>query len=494
MSLDLLLSNVALYSLQVGLLIGLAAFVPAAFRLRAPGARLLYWQLLLAACLVMPAVAPWKQPAVAAVAVSGAAAGVLAAPGTVAVAAPRFTQTEIAAAVLAAGVLLRLGWLAMAFLRLRRFRRHSAPLEAQGWSAPLAWGVEADLRISEDTATPVTFGVFNPVVLLPANFHEMAAPVQEAILAHECVHVRRKDWLFTLTEELIRSVFWFHPAIWWLLGEIDLAREQAVDRLAVEITRGRDEYVDALLLVAGAPPALDLAPAPPFLRRRKLKHRVAAILKEAAESRRRVAAALGASLCIMMAACWIATGAFPLVAAPKPVRRVAPVAAPSAPAQAAVAIPASPAPAAPREAAAGPTVAAPISEPQSEPAPQQGGVMMAAPVQAGELGSVPPPPVEAPRQVQRIKVGGNVQMANIVSKVTPEYPAIARQARIQDHVILHAVIGSDGLMQDLKIVSGHPLLRQAALDAVRLWQFKPTMLNGTPVEVETEVDVNFVLP
>ena len=84
----------------------------------------------------------------------------------------------------------------------------------------------------------------------------------------------RRDWLFTVAEELVRAVFWFHPAIWWLLGEIQLAREQAVDRRVIEITQSRDPYMDALLAMAGARPQLDLAPAPLFLRKRHLKQRV----------------------------------------------------------------------------------------------------------------------------------------------------------------------------------------------------------------------------
>jgi protein TonB len=84
-------------------------------------------------------------------------------------------------------------------------------------------------------------------------------------------------------------------------------------------------------------------------------------------------------------------------------------------------------------------------------------------------------------------------MANVASRVPVQYSALARQARIQDHVILRVIIGTDGAVRDVKVVSGHPLLRQGALDAVRQWRYKPTMLNGAPVEVETDVDVNFAL-
>ena len=126
----------------------------------------------------------------------------------------------------------------------------------------------------------MTFGWRKPVVLLPARFPELDRRIQDAILCHELLHVERRDWLFTISEEVVRAIFWFHPAIWWLLGEIQLAREQAVDSQAIERTQARDEYVDALLAFAGAKPQMDLAPAPLFLRRRHLRQRVMSIFKE----------------------------------------------------------------------------------------------------------------------------------------------------------------------------------------------------------------------
>ena len=94
---------------------------------------------------------------------------------------------------------------------------------------------------------------------------------------------------------------------------------------------------------------------------------------------------------------------------------------------------------------------------------------------------------------QRIRVGGNVQQANLIRKVTPVYPPLAKQARISGTVELNAVIGKDGTVQDLKVAKGHPLLVQAAIDAVKQWRYKPTLLNGEPVEVQTTIDVNFTL-
>ncbi|MGA2146057.1 MAG: energy transducer TonB [Bryobacteraceae bacterium] len=113
----------------------------------------------------------------------------------------------------------------------------------------------------------------------------------------------------------------------------------------------------------------------------------------------------------------------------------------------------------------------------------------------GSAASAAPPPPPPPKAAvpQRIRVGGNVQAANLINQVRPIYPPLAKQARISGVVELSAVIGKDGRVQDLKVIKGHPLLVQAALDAVKNWVYRPTLLNGEPVEVSTTIDVNFTL-
>jgi len=119
----------------------------------------------------------------------------------------------------------------------------------------------------------------------------------------------------------------------------------------------------------------------------------------------------------------------------------------------------------------------------------------------GIIGSVPsaapppPPPKEAPKpQVpKQIRVGGNVQAAKLVNQPKPQYPPLARQARIQGVVRFNAIIGKDGSIANLTLVSGHPLLVPSATEAVRQWRYQPTLLNGEPVEVVTQIDVNFTL-
>lgn len=86
-----------------------------------------------------------------------------------------------------------------------------------------------------------------------------------------------------------------------------------------------------------------------------------------------------------------------------------------------------------------------------------------------------------------------MQAANLIRKVMPNYPPLARQARISGTVRFTAVISRDGTIQNLQLVSGHPLLVEAAREAVKLWVYKPTLLNGESVEVVTQIDVNFTL-
>jgi TonB family protein len=660
---DAVWNNLLTYALQLGLLIGVAGWIPAALRLRSPKARLAFFQALLVACLLLPAIRPWKSETIAIaepmtpvqpVPVSGKPA-------------PQHTPIdprEVVFGVLAVGIAARLGMLTLGMFRLRRYRLQSVPLSgAEGWSR------EADIRVSAEVSGPVTFGLLRPVILLPAQFEDLSAGVREAILSHEAAHVRRRDWLFTLAEEIIRAGLWFHPAIWWLLGEIQLAREQAVDREALAMTNAQEPYVDALLSAAGAALEPDLAPAPLFLRRRHLKQRVFSILKEQHMSKTRTVSTLAASLAFLAGACWYLTGALPLSGQPQlapdgpgvtvdlmgsqvmhraPVRYspdaltnkiegmvVAQVtldtngnvidakalsgpdelrkpvlqsllswhftkdAASSmrqvsvtfhlpetqaAPAngdaggvavgepgalerQRAAVLPAAesalqqagPAPAA-TMLSGSLTVSAPplprTTPPENRklagprPMPEkavvrsitvqglrsmpEGQVISKLPLQVGGVwtpdswkalletardidehlrGAVSfsennsgadirlfvassesaNPGAQTPLPPNTLVVGGLVQANKLVSQLAPIYPAIARQAHISGTIELAAIIGEDGHVQQLTVVSGHPLLRPAALDAVKQWVYQPTLMNGQPVNVSTTIDVIFSL-
>jgi protein TonB len=145
----------------------------------------------------------------------------------------------------------------------------------------------------------------------------------------------------------------------------------------------------------------------------------------------------------------------------------------------------------PPAAAAGVVGGVPGGVPGGTPGGVIGGIIGSVPTAAP-----PPPPVkEAPKPVtpKQIRVGGNVQAARLINQPKPTYPPLARQARIQGVVKFNAIIGRDGTIQNLSLISGHPLLVPSATEAVRQWRYQPTLLNGEPVEVVTQIDVNFTL-
>jgi protein TonB len=94
---------------------------------------------------------------------------------------------------------------------------------------------------------------------------------------------------------------------------------------------------------------------------------------------------------------------------------------------------------------------------------------------------------------QRVRVSQGVSQGLLIRQVKPTYPALARSARIQGQVVLQAVISKDGSIENLHLISGHPMLAPAAIEAVKQWKYKPYFLNGEPVEVETTINVNFTL-
>jgi len=126
--------------------------------------------------------------------------------------------------------------------------------------------------------------------------------------------------------------------------------------------------------------------------------------------------------------------------------------------------------------------------PGGVPGGQMGGVIGGIVSGARTAPAPPPPSVRAP-----IRVGGKVKPPKALYTPAPQYPVIAKQTRVQGVVQIDAVLDVDGSVVEMKVVSGHPLLIQAALDAVRMWKYEPSYLNGQPIPVELIVNVTFVL-
>ena len=116
------------------------------------------------------------------------------------------------------------------------------------------------------------------------------------------------------------------------------------------------------------------------------------------------------------------------------------------------------------------------------------------PTDIGSLGAAaPPPPPPPPKKKDPVRVGGSIQSSKLIRRVEPVYPDLAKRARVQGVVLLQVTVDETGNVTDLKIIRGHPLLNQAAVDAVRQWKYSPTLLNGEPVPVIATVTVNFLL-
>ncbi|MET1083956.1 MAG: M56 family metallopeptidase, partial [Burkholderiales bacterium] len=322
MTASIWLRDVFSYGLQLTLIIATGAALAIAFRLREPRVTLAYWRTLLTACLVLPLCQPWLTAETLVAGTTLVLPGEAAAgkaqevPLTVVTSAP-WPLASLVLMVLATGIAMRLLWLGLGVWTLARLRRTAAPfvpLPDAFSRAEERIGVRAGLYVSERIAGPVTFGLMDPVVIVPPSVVPMGFHVHEAIAYHELLHVRRRDWLFEVIEEGIRTVFWFHPGIWWLIGRIQLSREQVVDQAAIRLTESKERYLDALLAVALTKSTTTLVPAPLFLRRNLLKKRVAQILQETTMTTRRLIASLTVSSAALALAATVAVRSFPLEA------------------------------------------------------------------------------------------------------------------------------------------------------------------------------------
>ena len=626
----LLVDNVLAWAAQAGVLVVVGAV--AALTLAHPRGRLIFWQGILAIALLLPAVEPWHQPPAevdGAVSIAASATPVIVNHPS----AWRFTwRKEYLLRIIAAGAALRFLWIGAGLARLRRHR-----LDARMLTTPPVPFSNPRVRwfISTSVGGPVTFGFLSPTILLPARVAELPADLREAIAHHELAHVRRRDWLFVLLEESIRSALWFHPAIWFVLSRIQLAREQVVDAEVVGLTCDRVRYLDALVAVAAQRLLPDVAPAPLFLKKRQLAVRVAAVLKETRMSKPRMLLSFTTVCSAALIAARLAVWMFPMqapaqtaqlpilpnwrtvtedgpgvavepgakilhrtsvfypsgvttsgtvivessvnakgevtdahvVSGPDELRNAAlssvlnwhfspdgglpptvqssirfdaaprtaepaPVAAPPSAAHASKYLKSIDTSALPQELVEKVSAALPVHVGDAvggdevarvraalkeidehlmfgfkdgasdvtltimlQPVGILGGVRgvlkddgpaVSAQAAAAEL----PPPANG---VQRIRVGGMVQSYNLIRKVTPVYPPLAKQARIQGTVRFTALIGTDGSVINLQLVEGHPLLVPSAQEAVQQWQYKPTLLNGNVAEVITQIDVNYTL-
>jgi TonB family protein len=327
MTTSLWLRDIASYALQLAVIVAAGAALWQVLGVRHAAVSYGYWRALLLACLLLPLVQPWHAAPAPAVASSVALvraddSGERVA-GNAAQSAPHRTWPvplslrALLLAVLAAGAACRGLWLAIGAFGLRRLRRTAQPLEPPPPGIRAAQdrlAIRALVCVSDRVSSPITFGFTRPIVIVPSGVLAMEPELQEAIVCHELLHVRRRDWLKVLGEEAVRTVFWFHPAIWWLIGRIQLSREHVVDEAVIRVTASRDRYVEAMLAVARAQSSIVPTPASLFLRRRFLKRRVAHLLQEATMTTRRLIASVTFSVATLTLVAAFAARTFPLEA------------------------------------------------------------------------------------------------------------------------------------------------------------------------------------
>ena len=325
--------NLLAWIVQCLILAGAAHLLLALLRIKLPAIRYGWWQCVLVICLILPlqprqlSMTGVAAPTSASMAAPRAAGDATAPPVSIDSAfgsAPAGVDWSTAlVGVFLAGAVLRFAWLAAGILRLRRLRGAGEVASISPEQAGLQELIEtgAEIRYVPIIGQPVTFGVRRPVVLLPKTLQDQSVGIQRAVIAHELWHVRRRDWVWILAEECVKSAVWFNPAISFVIARIRLSREEVVDELTILVTNSRRSYLEALLAYADEPP---LFAAAPFARRRHLFQRMMLISREAVMSSRRIRLSGAVMTAGIVLSGWYGVSAFPLTGVPAaPARRPA---------------------------------------------------------------------------------------------------------------------------------------------------------------------------
>ena len=321
---------------------------------------------------------------------------------------------------------------------------------------------------------PTVVGWLRPVVLIPVSCFTGLTEIQiEAILCHELAHIRRHDYLVSVIQSVVEAVLFYHPAVWWVSQQVRRERECCCDDLAVNIGGNALAYAKALSTLEarrGSYPEVVLGSNGGVLTMRIKR------LLQCEE----VSAVPQMAAIVVLVVLTITAGAMAGTARAE----ARPIPHPVAPADATVPGPSAASSAAIPSVAPHSAYKAALAARSSKAAPATEAVASLAAIAAE-----PPQQQGAPNTAARIRA--DIMAGQIVSKVNPIYPAEAKAACVQGTVVLHALIGKTGAIENLQVVSGPPELLTSAIDAVRQWVYQPYLLNGEPVEVDTTINVNY---
>ncbi|MCO5351155.1 MAG: M56 family metallopeptidase [Bryobacteraceae bacterium] len=373
------------------------------------------------------------------------------------------------------------------------------------------------------------YGIWRPVILLPAAAREWSEERLRVVLAHERMHVLRGDPAWFTAARVAAALWWPHPLVW--LGLVSLIREaeQACDDGVLAEGTPADEYATHLVAMVRAISAGEVRyqGGLPMIRVSELERRLRAMLNPGVNRR---PAARGTLVAVLLAVAFVMA---PLSSLRAPgqsageasVRGVVEDAEGRPVARAWVTVMRISSTERFREEirtdAAGSFRMEPVPEGVYSIGVGKDGlatvmfnsIQVNAPdgvrlrvqmhpegyeppaIASAEVKAEVPAKLSPPQMPQRINVGGPVQAARITTKVAPVYPAECKAAGIEGRVVLEVVIGKDGAVQSIERVNKlvDERLAAAAIEAVKQWKYQPTRLNGEPVEVKTQVDVNFTL-
>jgi TonB family protein len=417
-----------------------------------------------------------------------------------------------AVAVWAFGVVVLTTRLLVAWLRTEHVRRrdvHPVSEELTSAVSRLAHDIGIRRRVtvfeSRWVDAPAIIGWIRPTILLPIGaLTGLSVQQIEAVLSHELAHIRRHDYLVNVLQNLTETVFFFHPAVWWLSKRIRVEREHCCDDVAVETCGNPVVYARALAALEesrqrNAVFALAATDG-------SLVHRVRRLVGTAQDDRRDASLPIAACVAVILAVV-----GFGAVQAKSSVETAKTLEAAVHEAQGALSAAASmpegdsvvdgaatgrqtSAAAIGYERVDGDTIRV-AGELYQRGTPEdlqrllRNRTALASRANASVTAPMDPQ-VPAPTA---IRVGGGIREPRRIDYVPPVYPEPARAAGVQGLVILEATIDTDGSVTGIKVLRSIPDLDQAAINAVRQWRYQPTLLNGQPVAVMTTVTVNFAL-
>jgi TonB family protein len=530
----------ALLTLKLTLLLAAAWLITRAIHAQSADLRHRIWTAALAGSLVLPilgAALPGWRSATVTRAFAQVAAPIARAPlppslppMVVNATAATLAPARLVFYIYLAGCAFMLARLLRGLVALTWIARRSTPIRDARWltavqAASRRLEIRRPIRLLESAkpqTMPITWGFFHPAVLLPPDARHWGDARRSLVLAHELSHIARSDWPIQIVAELARALYWFHPLAWIAAAHLRQESERAADDAVLNSGVAPTDYAAQLLDLARTLKNADRvwSTALAMARTSNLERRFIAMLNPSLNrrrtSRRTALFTTAAALALLL-----------------------PLAALKAPAQG-------------RAGAFTGTVLDPrntgivnativLTNPQTQtkdmttsdasgkyafaslPAGQytmmvlqpgftpytttvllgagqdslQDVVLILGPVneRIDVTGEPAAPEPFVAHQPARLSIGGSVQAAHLTRQVRPSYPAAAKQARVQGSVLLHALIAEDGTLKALSVrnTDVDPNLAKATVEAVSQWVYQPTLLNGQPVEVVTNITVNFTL-